>query len=504
MLLSVTRQARLQAARDAAAKDTEKQTKIAAEMEMVQWRVDQLKNLRKQTAAQLAEARLLLGHIEDHGRRLRDQFAALSEQAKKAAAEGLKPGNFAPPGEDELRRLEDQIAEAQQRLALSKRAASNRTPSFAIVPYEGPNRTRRRPIYIECRSDAVVLQPENIVFGEADFDEPLGPGNPLAAAVRAAREQMLMERNIDPQNGGEPYPLLLVRPDGILAYDCAMAAMKSWGSDFGYELINADWQLKYPLADPHLASAVAQAVEFARQEHARLVAAAPNKYHKRPRSGDIQSSLGGGGDGQNGGGSGDSPGFYSSKPADRYGEQYAGSGSRTDGGSASNGSSRGNGNGNGSGRGGHGFGSGNGTEDADLEDNSVAKADKNYAEADPYGPTALPAGGTGGRVPGGIPGSGIPGGAAAAASLAAPIQAELPVLRAAESPGGPAYGSPGGGGQGGVAGGVPGGVAGGVTGGVPGGFAAGQGVAGGVPGGMAVRCRNEWRCRRDGSRPDGR
>ena len=73
----------------------------------------------------------------------------------------------------------------------------------------------------------------------------------LAAAVRAAREQMLMEHSLDPRNEGEPYPLLLVRPDGIMAYECALAAMKSWGPDFGYELINVDWHLNYPPADPN-------------------------------------------------------------------------------------------------------------------------------------------------------------------------------------------------------------------------------------------------------------
>ena len=57
-------------------------------MEMVQWRVEQLKKSRKETEAQLAEARLVLGHIEDHGRRLRDQFQELSRQAKKAAEKG--------------------------------------------------------------------------------------------------------------------------------------------------------------------------------------------------------------------------------------------------------------------------------------------------------------------------------------------------------------------------------------------------------------------------------
>ena len=270
LLLFVTRQARLQAAKEAAAKNAEKQSSIAAEMEMVQWRVEQLKKSRKETEAQLAEARLVLGHIEDHGRRLRDQFQELSRQAKKAAEEGLKPGRFVAAGEAELRQIEGQIAEAQQQLAQAQQAAANRPKSYAIVPYDGPNRTRRRPIYIECRGDAVVLQPENIVFTEADFDEPLGPGNPLAAAIRAAREQMLLQGSVDPQNAGEPYPLLLVRPAGIAAYDAALAAMKSWGSEFGYELINEDWQLKYPPPDPNLARSVDQAVFLARQEHARL------------------------------------------------------------------------------------------------------------------------------------------------------------------------------------------------------------------------------------------
>ncbi len=164
LLLFVSRQARLQAGKVAAAKDAEQQSSIAAEMEMVQWRVEQLKKSRKETEAQLAEARLVLGHIEDHGRRLRDQFQELSRQAKIAADEGLKPGRFVAAGEEELRQIEGRIADAQQRLAQTQQAAANRPKSYAIVPYDGPNHTRRRPIYIECRGDAVVLQPENIVF----------------------------------------------------------------------------------------------------------------------------------------------------------------------------------------------------------------------------------------------------------------------------------------------------------------------------------------------------
>src|SRR5690606_31503589 len=154
----------------------------------------------------------------------------------------------------------------------------NKRPAYSIIPYEGPNGTHRKPIYIECRADAVLLQPEGIRLLPNDFDEPLGPGNPLASAVRAAREHLAMRRpgHITPEN--EPYPLLLVRPDGIAAYYKARAALESWGSNFGYELIDGDWKLDFPPVDPQLAEVERQAVEIGRANQIRLAQAAPGRY----------------------------------------------------------------------------------------------------------------------------------------------------------------------------------------------------------------------------------
>jgi hypothetical protein len=465
LLLFVSRQARLQAAREAAARDAEKQSSINSELEMVQWRVDQLKKSRQETAAQMAEARLVLGHVEDHTRRLRDQFQELTRQAKKAADEGLQPGRFVAAGEGELRQIEGQIALAQQQLELARRAVDGRPKSYAIVPYEGPNHTRRRPIYIECRGDAVVLQPENIAFDESDFDEPLGPGNPLAAAVRAAREQMLLQGNLDPQNGGEPYPLLLVRPSGILAYECALAAMQSWGSEFGYELINEGWQLKYPPPDPNVAKAVQQAMYLARQEHARLIAAAPSTYGKRPRLGSYRSSTGDdtagqGGGGGEGGGS-ESPGFYSNKPSDRYAQNGGGGGGS---------SSSGRGGGSGSGR----FGTASDGEGSGGGEGSGPASDADFAAKNPYAALAAP-----GVGPGGV-GTGIGfGGGNGSGGAGGPGMAGSPGMGPGGVGTGSGYGA--GNGMGGVGG--AGYVAGNGVGGVGGaGYVAGNGVGGGGSG----------------------
>ena len=54
-----------------------------------------------------------------------------------------------------------------------------------------------------------------------------------------------MHDGFDP-DAGEPYPLILVRPHGEIAYGVVREAIRSWGSEFGYELIENDWELRFP------------------------------------------------------------------------------------------------------------------------------------------------------------------------------------------------------------------------------------------------------------------
>lgn len=281
LLVVVNRQSRLQAvaaarAKASAAAAAVSEDDVKAERDLVQWRIEQLQASRQKTEAQLSEARVKLGHLEDHERRLREQIAGL--QSALAGMDGQPAGDAGRKrAEAELSRLRAEMAEAQQRLAAARQAAQARQPLYAVVPYEGPNPTRRRPIYIECRADAVVLQPEQVLLTAEDFDGPLGPGNPLDAALRAVREDLL-RRGAAGEEVGEPYPLLLVRPDGIEAYYAARAALKSWGSDFGYELIGQDWKLQFPKPEPRLAEAVEQVVETARARQQQLIAAAPRHF----------------------------------------------------------------------------------------------------------------------------------------------------------------------------------------------------------------------------------
>jgi hypothetical protein len=293
LLFAITRQARLQAAQTAGAKIAEKKAEIQTEHETMQWRIGQLKGSRTKTGDQVADARLELGHLEDHARSLREKIPTLEKTVAELERLDSEDNRQQAEKTEELEKLRSQIRAAKKRVTDAQIEAASRKKSYAIVPYEGPNQTYRRPIYLECRSDAVVLQPEGIELSASDFDGPLGPGNPLAAALRAVREYLLSNHGFDPQHDGEPYPLLLVRPEGIAAYYAARAAMTSWGADFGYELIEADWRLTYQPPDAQLVKVVQDVLASSRARQQRLVAAAPAAYSKKSKSGYRAPSRGG-------------------------------------------------------------------------------------------------------------------------------------------------------------------------------------------------------------------
>lgn len=284
VLVVITRQARLQALQAAAPAADPNHDDARTRLEDLEWRIARLHESRDKTAAQLADQRRELSHLEDHARRLRDNLAELEaahDQLNKTAASG---GHERQRLLGQLAGLEHQIAEAQQELEQAAGRVQPQAPSFAVVPYQGKNATRRRPIYIECTSDAIVFQPEGIELVEEDFAGSLGPSNPLAAGLRAAREYLAESGRLGPSEAEEPYPLLLVRPGGIKAYYAARAAMTSWGSEFGYEMVDEEWSLAFPPPDPELARALRKAVEDARRRQALLALSAPRRMraHQRP------------------------------------------------------------------------------------------------------------------------------------------------------------------------------------------------------------------------------
>ena len=237
------------------------------------WRLGQLEGVRSRTADQLAKARMQLAGIEEHARALVDELEQLGQTAEALAA----PPTAAAADESSVEDLERHLADARGALEAARADAADRPPAYAVVPYEGASGTHRRPLYIECCIDGVFLQPEGIQLRPADFEGPPGPGNPLASALRAAREYLANRPGESGEPSLQPYPLLLVRPSGVMAYYAARESLQSWGSDFGYQFIDEDWTLAYPPADPALADVERRAIEESRRRLEWLAQVRPQK-----------------------------------------------------------------------------------------------------------------------------------------------------------------------------------------------------------------------------------
>lgn len=318
LLVLLAQQAKVQAAsnQEAQLREAEKEEEqFEKRRRKLQETQAHIRRQLEEIGSTLAEERLALSHVEDHARTLRKRLQDLERQLTALESD---PSQQTASGDIMIRlnQVREETAQLQQALQQAEEQAAQQQVSYAIVPYEGANQTLRRPIYIECRSDAIILQPEGIRLTVDDFRGPLDPSNPLASALRSANE-FYAENALSGQGPvGEPYPFFLVRPDGVVAYSVARAALSSWGSEFGYELVDQDWNLKYPPKDPELAVTERLAVQRARERQVQLSRIAPSYYGRnRPDSFDDfddDATPGGSGKGRSGSGGGGGRG-------DRYG-----------------------------------------------------------------------------------------------------------------------------------------------------------------------------------------
>ena len=166
--------------------------------------------------------------------------------------------------EDADRRLiEQQIAELKKRLRAAQSAqASAENDKFQVVPFDPHTGTTRRPILIECTAAGIRFIPENVAITAADLEGFTPRTNPLAAGTGALinywTEWNAKQKN--PKAEPEPYPLLLVRPEGTVAYYVAMKMLEPIHANHGYELIESSTSLQLPEVDPGAKAALETAV----------------------------------------------------------------------------------------------------------------------------------------------------------------------------------------------------------------------------------------------------
>jgi hypothetical protein len=236
----------------------------------------ELEGRRQKMQEAIDQQRALLAHFEDHLRRLNEQWESLQKSKQLESQDAQQRLDKITELQEKITATQSEIDKLREQLA-EKEKQGKKPPAFAILPYSGRQGTTRRPIYLECTAQGVLLQPEGILLSMEDLAPPHGPGNPLDASLRAIRTEFdrIAQATSDRSS---PYPLLLVRPDGVATYALARSAMQGWDDQFGYELVPATMPLVFPQNPPSIAQRLEATLATARQRHRQAIATMPARY----------------------------------------------------------------------------------------------------------------------------------------------------------------------------------------------------------------------------------
>jgi hypothetical protein len=243
---------------------------------------DELVAQRESLKKQVERRRKDLADIEDHIQRLTKNLQELAGRIEQIQSFASDTEKSESQKEALVQSLREQIDEKKKELLQEIEKQKKRKPAFAVIPYVGNNGTSRRPVYLECTKQGVVIQPEGLLISVQDLKPPTGPGNPLDSALRVLR-LAYQQRDVTFGINQPPYPLLLVRPDGIHTYAMALEAMSGWDDQYGYELINGDMDLTFPTSIPGLNEQLTQTVEVARARQRAMIASMPRAYSTAAR-----------------------------------------------------------------------------------------------------------------------------------------------------------------------------------------------------------------------------
>lgn len=289
VLVVIAQQARSQAERQETAQreqwEQQRQEALAEAAQLQQQREAALAQ-RESLQAQIAARRRELDALSARIAALENELAQLQQQSAKLPAVVAKQSH--DDLEQQLQWYRRRIGEVEEAIRAANQKHGN-GKTFAILPYGGRSGTDRRPIYIECCADRVILQPEGIELRPADFIHSRAL-SPLNAAILATIDHF---EELEPLHRGYAYPMLLVRPDGIESYYKVLEALQHFRSQYGYEFIEQDWELELPPSDKQLARKQLEAIQMARRQLLRELQTRPSLVRGKPPSFSLSATGGG-------------------------------------------------------------------------------------------------------------------------------------------------------------------------------------------------------------------
>lgn len=246
-------------------------------------RLDEAAEWSRRADERLAEEKARLADVNHHIRKIQEEAEELVAEMQELLLQEEQHFDDEKMAQEELARLQEQAELLEEEIEQLEDATTTRQRVALIPPRIDGAGTRRPPIYFECFGDKVVLQPEGIDFPLVDT-RGAEHSSPFAAAVGAVVQYYLEYPSAFAEGeAGDPYPLIVTKPEGVSAMLMVKRAFDATGITYGYETVPSDWELDFGTRNPELAKRILQAIDVARQERAALAAYAPQLF-KMPRS----------------------------------------------------------------------------------------------------------------------------------------------------------------------------------------------------------------------------
>jgi hypothetical protein len=176
---------------------------------------------------------------EQQSQLLRKQTGLLESEKQEAAAKA------------DLDRLAREVADLERTLAELAGLKEREQHTYSLVPYGGKHGDGRKPLYVECVRSGVVFHPERRELTGLNFNAQELRGE--IERRSGALERETKRQGKEPPAPGAlrgPYVLFLIRPDGITTYYQALAYLKGFQIDFGYEVVDENWCLDFGGGSP--------------------------------------------------------------------------------------------------------------------------------------------------------------------------------------------------------------------------------------------------------------
>ena len=258
-----------------------------------QTRVEQLSDERDTLRKQLAESKRQLTATQSAVMRTKVKAASAQDRLKELREQQDAKASERQRLQAAIDSLQSDLTDAEARLTKAVDRQQTAKSKFAFLPFDGRTGTTKRPILIECTQDQIRFLPEDIRLTPADLNGFTTGFNPLLMASRELVHywkayERVHAANADPTKDTdsfetdlaalndkerEPYVLLLIRPNGAVAFHIAKAFLSQLKVPHGYELITDDMEIDAEQPDPEAKKICQAAVTQVLSERDKLLQA---------------------------------------------------------------------------------------------------------------------------------------------------------------------------------------------------------------------------------------